>query len=121
VVALRDGAEALDAAKVRKWADRLDENPAVILLDKKLPKLDGHEVLKVVPRERASAAHSGGHAASSREEKDLLRSYDLGVNAYVVKPVGWTTSWMRSTTSASSGTVLNDHPRLRADRRAGAH
>ncbi|MBN3814576.1 response regulator [Paraburkholderia sp. Ac-20347] len=88
VVALRDGAEALDYLRREgQWADRLDENPAVILLDKKLPKLDGHEVLKVVRENAHLRRIPVVMLTSSREEKDLLRSYDLGVNAYVVKPV----------------------------------
>jgi len=59
----------------------------VILLDKKLPKVDGHEVLKAVRADDRLKRIPVVMLTSSREEKDLLRSYDLGVNAYVVKPV----------------------------------
>jgi CheY-like chemotaxis protein len=88
VVSIRDGAEALDYLRREgQYADRKDENPAVILLDKKLPKLDGHEVLKHVRADDKLKRIPVVMLTSSREEKDLLRSYDLGVNAYVVKPV----------------------------------
>lgn len=88
VVSLRDGAEALDYLRREgQWSERPAENPAVILLDKKLPKIDGHEVLKAVRENDALKRIPVVMLTSSREEKDLLRSYDLGVNAYVVKPV----------------------------------
>ncbi len=88
VVSLRDGAEALDYLRREgQWSERPAENPAVILLDKKLPKIDGHEVLKAVRESDALKRIPVVMLTSSREEKDLLRSYDLGVNAYVVKPV----------------------------------
>ena len=88
VVSIRDGAEALDYLRREgQYADRKDENPAVILLDKKLPKIDGHEVLRAVRGDDKLKRIPVVMLTSSREEKDLLRSYDLGVNAYVVKPV----------------------------------
>jgi CheY-like chemotaxis protein len=88
VVSIRDGAEALDYLRREgQYADRKDENPAVILLDKKLPKIDGHEVLRNVRGDDKLKRIPVVMLTSSREEKDLLRSYDLGVNAYVVKPV----------------------------------
>jgi len=88
VVSVRDGAEALDYLRREgNWATRLEENPAVILLDKKLPKIDGHEVLKAVRDDERLRRIPVVMLTSSREERDLLRSYDLGVNAYVVKPV----------------------------------
>jgi CheY-like chemotaxis protein len=90
VVVVRDGQQALDFLRREgAWAGRADGNPAVVLLDLKLPKVDGLQVL----------AHLKGHAelktlpvvmlTSSREEQDLARSYGLGVNAYVVKPVAF--------------------------------
>lgn len=88
VVSVRDGVEALDYLRREgQWAGRAEENPAVILLDKKLPKIDGHEVLKIVRTDENLKRIPVVMLTSSREEKDLLRSYDLGVNAYVVKPV----------------------------------
>jgi CheY-like chemotaxis protein len=90
VISVRDGAEALDYLRREgQWADRADENPAVMLLDKKLPKIDGHEVLKAVRADASLRRIPVVMLTSSREEKDLLRSYDLGVNAYVVKPVSF--------------------------------
>lgn len=88
VVSVRDGVEALDFLRREgQYAERLNENPAVILLDKKLPKMDGHEVLSAVRADDKLKRIPVVMLTSSREEKDLLRSYDLGVNAYVVKPV----------------------------------
>ena len=88
VVSLRDGEEALQYLRREgQWADRGAEIPAVILLDKKLPKVDGHEVLKTVRADEDLRRIPVVMLTSSREESDLLRSYDLGVNAYVVKPV----------------------------------
>jgi CheY-like chemotaxis protein len=88
VVSVRDGVEALEFLRREgQYATRLNENPAVILLDKKLPKMDGHEVLKAVRLDEKLKRIPVVMLTSSREEKDLLRSYDLGVNAYVVKPV----------------------------------
>jgi CheY-like chemotaxis protein len=88
VIVVRDGADALDYLQVRgSFANREQGNPAVVLLDLKLPKVDGLEVLGDI---RASAALKSIPVVmltSSREEQDLIRSYELGVNAYVVKPV----------------------------------
>jgi CheY-like chemotaxis protein len=88
VVSVRDGAEALDFLRREgAYASRAEENPAVILLDKKLPKVDGHEVLRAVRADDRLRRVPVVMLTSSREERDLLKSYDLGVNAYVVKPV----------------------------------
>lgn len=88
VVSVRDGVEALEYLRREgEWAGRDDVNPAVILLDKKLPKLDGHEVLSAIRADERLKRVPVVMLTASREEKDLLRSYDLGVNAYVVKPV----------------------------------
>jgi len=89
VVSLRDGEEALlYLRREGPWASRAEENPAVILLDKKLPKI-GHELLKIVRSDDKLKRIPVVMLTSSREETDLLRSYDLGVNAYVVKPVAF--------------------------------
>lgn len=90
VVIARDGAEALDYLYCRgAHAGRPRGNPAVVLLDLKLPKVDGLEVLEQVKRDPDLQAVPVVMLTSSREESDLLRSYKLGVNAYVVKPVGF--------------------------------
>ena len=88
VVVASDGEEALDYLYSRgKYQRRSGENPAVLLLDLKLPKVDGLEVLKVVKSDEALRIIPIVVLTSSREEKDMVASYKLGVNAYVVKPV----------------------------------
>ncbi len=88
VVIKRDGAEALDYLLRRgDYEDRADGNPAVLLLDLKLPKVDGLEVLKTVRETPALRSIPVVMLTSSREEPDLMRAYEMGVNAYVVKPV----------------------------------
>jgi DNA-binding response OmpR family regulator len=88
VVVARDGEEALDYLHCRgKFSGRLVENPAVMLLDLKLPKVDGLEVLKVIKSDEKLRMIPVVVLTSSREEKDMVASYKLGVNAYVVKPV----------------------------------
>jgi CheY-like chemotaxis protein len=88
VVVARDGAEALDYLYCRgNFADRPHDNPAVLLLDLKLPKVDGLEVLQQVKSDERLRMVPVVVLTSSREEKDMVTSYKLGVNAYVVKPV----------------------------------
>lgn len=83
-----DGAEALDYLYRRgKYADRSAEYLAVILLDLKLPKVDGLEVLRIIKADEKLRVIPVVVLTSSREERDLVESYRLGVNAYVVKPV----------------------------------
>jgi CheY-like chemotaxis protein len=88
VVVTRDGEEALDYLYRRgKYTTRSSDHPAVILLDLKLPKIDGLEVLRQVKSDDNLKMIPVVVLTSSREEKDLVSSYKLGVNAYVVKPV----------------------------------
>ncbi len=88
VVVVRDGAEALDYVFRRgAFANRAEGEPAVVLLDLKLPKVDGLEVLAEVKGDPEHRQTPIVMLTSSREESDLVRSYDLGVNAFVVKPV----------------------------------
>jgi CheY-like chemotaxis protein len=88
VVVARDGEEALDYLYCRgSFHGRSHENPAVMLLDLKLPKVDGLEVLKRIKSDERLKMIPVVVLTSSREEQDMLRSYTLGVNAYVVKPV----------------------------------
>jgi len=88
VVVVRDGAEALDYLFRRgKFASHSNGLPVVVMLDLKMPKVDGLEVLHQM-RADADLKHVPVvMITSSREEQDLIRSYQLGVNAYVVKPV----------------------------------
>src|SRR5580704_3293374 len=88
VVHVRDGAEALDYLYRRGPFDgRSDGQPALMLLDLKLPKVDGLEVLRQIKSDAALKMIPIVMMTSSREEQDLLDSYQLGVNAYVVKPM----------------------------------
>ena len=88
VVVVGDGEEALDYLYCRgKYADRSGDNPAVMLLDLKLPKVDGLEVLQQIKADPNLKMIPIVVLTSSHEEKDMVASYRLGVNAYVVKPV----------------------------------
>ncbi len=90
VIAVRDGVEALDyLLRQGPFAERAEGNPAVILLDLKLPRVDGLQVLERVRREPTLGSVPVVILTSSQEEQDLVKSYKLGVNAYVVKPVGF--------------------------------
>ena len=88
VVVVTDGEEALDYLYCRgKFQRRSGDNPAVLLLDLKLPKVDGLEVLQKVKSDEKLQMIPVVVLTSSREERDMVASYKLGVNAYVVKPV----------------------------------
>lgn len=88
VVVVRDGAEALDYMYRRgPFRMRAEGNPAVVLLDLKLPKVDGVEVLRALKADAELKVVPVVMLTSSREQRDLIESYRLGVNAYVVKPV----------------------------------
>jgi CheY-like chemotaxis protein len=88
IVHVRDGAEALDYLYRRgPFAGRPDDQPALMLLDLKLPKVDGLEVLRQIKGDATLRLIPIVMMTSSRQEQDLVRSYELGVNAYVVKPM----------------------------------
>jgi DNA-binding response OmpR family regulator len=88
VFVVGDGEDALDYLHCRgTFAMRTRENPAVMLLDLKLPKVDGLEVLQAIKSDNKLKVIPVVVLTSSREEKDMVASYKLGVNAYVVKPV----------------------------------
>ena len=88
VVIVHDGEEALDYLYCRgEFSMRTDNNPVVALLDLKLPKVDGLEVLKQIKSDERLRIIPVVVLTSSREERDIVESYKLGVNAYVVKPV----------------------------------
>jgi CheY-like chemotaxis protein len=90
VIVARDGEEALNYLYCRgSYESREAGNPPVVLLDLKLPKVDGLEVLNQVKNDPDLRRIPVVMLTSSREERDLLRSYDLGTNAYVIKPVGF--------------------------------
>jgi DNA-binding response OmpR family regulator len=88
VIVTRDGEQALDYLYCRgEYKTRSGGNPAVMLLDLKLPKVDGLEVLKQIKSDGELRMLPVVVLTSSKEEKDMVASYKLGVNAYVVKPV----------------------------------
>lgn len=91
IVVVHDGAEALDYMYHRgKHNERANGNPALVLLDIKMPKVDGLEVLRSIKSDTDLKTIPVVILTSSREERDLVDSYRLGVNAYVVKPVEFT-------------------------------
>jgi len=88
VIVVRDGVEAMEYLRREgKYKQRKPGNPAVLLLDIKMPRLDGIQVLKAIRSDDKLKTLPVVMLTSSREEQDLIKSYELGVNAYVVKPV----------------------------------
>ena len=88
VTVVKDGVEAMEYLRLEgKYRLREKRNPAVILLDVKMPRMDGIEVLQTIRKDPALKFLPVVMLTSSREEIDLKRSYELGANAYVVKPV----------------------------------
>lgn len=88
LVVVNDGAQALDFLYRRgAYASRTSANPVVVLLDLKMPKVDGFEVLREVKSKSSLKTIPVVILTSSREEQDLVQSHNLGVNAYVVKPI----------------------------------
>jgi CheY-like chemotaxis protein len=88
VIPVNDGVQALEYLQCTgKYKDREPENPALILLDIKMPRMDGIEVLQAIRNDPSLKTIPVVMLTSSREESDLLKTYESGVNAYVVKPV----------------------------------
>jgi CheY-like chemotaxis protein len=88
VIHVRDGVETLEYLRYEgKFKDRKPGNPAVLLLDIKMPRMDGLEVLRIIRNDAELKLLPVVMLTSSREEQDLIKSYDLGINAYAVKPV----------------------------------
>jgi len=89
LVHLKDGAEALDFIFAKgAYTDRsINDRPKVILLDIKMPKVDGIEVLRQIKSNPDTKTIPVVIMTSSKEEQDIITSYNLGVNSYVVKPV----------------------------------
>ena len=111
VIVARDGAEALDYLHARgKFTDRKTSEPAVVLLDLKLPKVDGLEVLEQIKKHELLRHTPVVMLTSSREERDLVRSYQLGVNAFVVKPVGFEQFFEAIQDLGMFWAVLNEPP-----------
>ena len=111
IVHVEDGIEAMDYLLRRgKFANRAEGLPAVILLDIKMPRMDGIEVLREVRGSDALKRLPVVVLTSSREETDLARSWDLGVNAYVVKPVDSEQFFHAVKTLGRFWAVLNETP-----------
>jgi CheY-like chemotaxis protein len=111
VVVVRDGAEALDYLYRRgRYADRAVEHPGLILLDLKMPKVDGLEVLRQIKGDPGLKTIPVVMLTSSREEHDLFQTYDLGVNAYVVKPVEFTSFMEAVSALGQFWAVINEAP-----------
>ena len=111
VVVTRDGADGLDFLYRRGvHADRAVGDPAVVLLDLKLPKLDGLEVLERVKKDSMLRHIPVVMLTSSKEERDLVRSYELGVNAFVVKPVEFKAFFSAIEDLGVFWAVLNEPP-----------
>jgi CheY-like chemotaxis protein len=88
IVVARDGAEALDYLHRKDaYADRTEGNPALVVLDLHMPRVDGLEVLRCIKGDPNLRTIPVVILTSSREDRDLIESYGLGVNAYVIKPV----------------------------------
>ncbi len=107
----RDGAEALDYLRTTgPWAGRDSGDPAVVLLDLKLPKVDGIEVLEKVKSDARLRHIPVVMLTSSREERDLVLSYQLGVNSFVVKPVDFSAFLQAIQDLGMFWGVLNEPP-----------
>jgi two-component system response regulator len=88
IVWVKDGAEALDFLQSRgAYADRRNVRPRLVLLDLKMPKVDGIEVLRQIRESETLRTLPVVMLTSSAEESDIVRSYNLGANSYIVKPV----------------------------------
>ena len=111
VVVVRDGEQALDYLFARNaFAERPRGNPVLVLLDVKMPKVDGLEVLRQIKTNDGVRTIPVVMLTSSREEQDLIRSYQLGVNGYVVKPVGFADFVAAVRQIGAFWAVLNEAP-----------
>lgn len=111
VVVVEDGAEALDYLYRRgNYRERPAGNPAVVLLDLKMPKVDGMEVLRAIRSDEELKKIPVVILTSSREEFDIVRSYELGVSSYVVKPVNFREFVETVSTLGAYWAVINEPP-----------
>ncbi len=111
IVIARDGAEAIDYLYAQGAHEgRNTGNPAVVLLDLKLPKLDGIEVLERIKSDPSRRQIPIVMLTSSREERDLVRSYASGVNAFVVKPVDFNAFFEAIQDLGMFWAVINEPP-----------
>ena len=111
VVHVEDGVECLDYLYSRgAWASRPPGNPAVVLLDIKMPRMNGLDVLTRMREDEHMRRVPVVILSSSREESDLARSWDLGANAYVIKPVDVDQFFEAVRTLGQFWAVLNEAP-----------
>lgn len=111
VVVVKDGVEALEYLRCEgKYKLRKPGNPVVILLDIKMPRMNGIEVLRQIRSDAALKRIPVCVLTTSREEKDLINTYELGVNAYVVKPVSFQQFVEAIKQIGSFWAVLNELP-----------
>jgi CheY-like chemotaxis protein len=119
VIVVRDGAQAWDyLSRQGAYADRPPVPPAVVLLDLKMPKMDGLDVLRRMRADETLSTVPVVILTSSREERDIVESYRLGVNAYVVKPVAFDEFMSAVKSLGLFWAVLNEPPPLGKYRRA---
>lgn len=113
VTHVEDGVDCLDWLYRRgAFADRPGDEPAVVLLDIKMPRMDGLEVLTQMRADERFRRTPVVMLSSSREESDLIRSWNLGVNAYVIKPVDVAQFFQAVRTLGQFWAVLNQAPDL---------
>ncbi len=113
VAVVRDGQQALDylLARAKSAAGTGQERPAVVLLDLKLPKLDGLEVLQALRNEESTRQQPVVILTSSREEQDIARGYGFGANSYIHKPVAFDEFMEAIRQVGAYWTRLNERPR----------
>ncbi len=111
VVVLRDGQEAIDYLfRQGTYAQRTSAQPHLILLDLKLPKVDGLEVLRMIKADSQLRRIPVVVLTSSREEADVITGYDLGANSYIVKPIDFEQLITTVRTIGSYWLIVNEHP-----------
>jgi CheY-like chemotaxis protein len=111
IVVVNDGVEALDYLRSEgKFTGRNSGNPAVVMLDLKMPRLDGIEVLAEIRSDPKLKLIPVVILTSSKEDKDLLNSYSLGANAYVVKPVDFNQFVVTIKQMGSFWAIINELP-----------
>ena len=118
LVHIDDGAEALDYIFCRgKYAGNdISFTPKVILLDLKLPRVGGLEILKQVKTDERTKSIPVVILTSSKEDSDLIEGYNLGVNSYIVKPVNFESFAKAISELGMYWVILNQQPPIRADK-----
>ena len=111
LIVVKDGVEALEYLNRKgKYSDHKPGNPCVILLDIKMPRMDGIEVLRNIRSDPYLRRIPVVILSSSREEQDLINAYDLGVNAYAVKPIDFQKFLVAVKQIGSFWAVINELP-----------